>query len=237
MSSICYLCGKEIGKGVASKDHVVPRQFIRRKQPKMRGFDYTGVLPTHEECNNKFGAESERMCQKSLQLIDALSNPECYVRLQHRDKREIEIMGFDADCLPGFTESDREFFRFIDVRSTSIEELRDTEFYKGKRKTNLHKQILNIALSVLAKSAAAVLVKRFDTSPRTWWRILCIPYHGVSPTVDFDGLLGKTKPFEVGVKLWIRPYNNKDWFGIYKNQGALVYVFFGFRAKLPLLKK
>ncbi|GAG47616.1 unnamed protein product, partial [marine sediment metagenome] len=194
-----YLCGEEI-EGLASKDHVFPKQFIKRKQPKVKGFAYAGVLPTHEECNNKFGAE--RMCQKSLQLIDALYNPE-FLILQHKNNPEIEIMAFDSDCLLGFTKSDREFFKIIDARNTSIKELSDTEFYKDKTKTDPRKQALNIALSVLAKSAAAVLVRRYDISPNTSWRILCIPYHGASPELNFDDLLGNTKPFEVGVKLWV----------------------------------
>ena len=236
MSIICYLCGKEIIEGMASKDHVVPKQFINRKQPKIKGFDYTGVLPTHEKCNNKFGAE--RMCQKSLQLIGALYNPECFLIRQHKDNPEIKIMAFNSDYLPGFTKSDLEFFKFIDMRNTPIKELSDTEFYKDKTKTDLCKQALNIALSVLVKSAAAVLVKRFDISPKTWWRILCIPYHGASPTLDFDDLLGDTKPFEIGVKLWvIEPFKNNDFFTIYKNQVTLVYIFFWFSGKIAIIEE
>ena len=227
MSIICYLCGKKIGEDVVSEDHAVPRQFIKRKQPTVKGFDYAGVLPTHQECNNRFGAE--RMCQKSLQLIDVLHNPDCVSIHQHKDNPEIEIMAVNSDCLSEFTNTDLEFFKFNDVRNTAIEEWSDTDFFRDKRKTDPLKQALNIGLSVLAKSAAAVLVKRFGISPDTLWRILCIPYHGASPKLDFDDLLGNTKPFEIGVKLWvIEPFKNGDFFAIYKSQHVLLYIFFWF---------
>lgn len=227
MSIICYLCGEEIIEGEASKDHVVQKQFIKRTQPKLKGFDYAGVLPTHKKCNNRFGAE--RMCQKSLQLIDVLYNPESFLTRQHKGNPEIKIMAINSDYLSEFTDSDLEFFKINDLRNTPIEEWSDTEFYKDKTKTDPLKQALNISLSVLAKSAAAVLVSRFSIRPDTLWRILCIPYHGASPALDFDDLFGKTKPFEIGVKLWLfKPFKNDDFFAIYKSQNILLYILFCF---------
>jgi hypothetical protein len=230
---ICYLCGEEISEGELSYDHTLPKQFIKRKQPKAKGFDYTGVLPTHKKCNNRFGAE--RMCQKSLQLIDALYNPECFSKHQHRDNPKIEIMAFNQDCLPGFTNSDLRFFKFIDGRKSSIEELSDTEFYRGKQKTDPLKQPLNTALSVLAKSAAAILVSRFNIRPDALWRVLCIPYHGASLELDFDTLLGDRQPFEIGVKLWVAPLENSDFFAVYKCQALLLYMLFWFSGETAIV--
>jgi len=230
---ICYLCGEEISKGEASKDHVVPKQFIKRKQPKVKGFDYTGVLPTHEKCNNRFGAE--RMCQKSLQLINVLYNPECFLIRQHKNNPDIKIMAINSNYLSDFTDSDLDFFKFNDVRNTTISEWSDTEFYKDKTKTEPLKQPLNIALSVLAKSASAVLVSRFSICPDTSWRILCIPYHCASPALDFDDYFGKTKPFEIGVKLWIKPFENSDFFAAYKSQNILLYIFFCFSGATAII--
>ena len=43
MTKVCYLCGKGISvEDVVSDDHVVPKQFIKRSQPKTKGFDYAG---------------------------------------------------------------------------------------------------------------------------------------------------------------------------------------------------
>ena len=54
MKDICYLCGLPIS-GRKSDDHVVPKQLLRRKQPKVKGFDYAGMLPSNAKCNNQFG--------------------------------------------------------------------------------------------------------------------------------------------------------------------------------------
>ena len=56
MTKLCYLCRKSIEEdNVESGDHIVPKQFIKRSQPKAKGFDYAGKLPSHKECNNRFG--------------------------------------------------------------------------------------------------------------------------------------------------------------------------------------
>lgn len=120
---------------MASNDHVVPKQFIKRKQPKVKGFDYAGVLPTHQKCNNHFGAE--KMCQKSLELINALYNPGCCLTHQHKDNPSIKILTINSEYLKQFTESDLRFFKFIDARNSSIEEWSNPDFYKGRQKTRL----------------------------------------------------------------------------------------------------
>ena len=56
MQDICYLCGLSISCQ-KSDDHVIPKQLITRKQPKVKGFEYAGKLPSHAECNNRFGPE------------------------------------------------------------------------------------------------------------------------------------------------------------------------------------
>lgn len=58
MENVCYLCGMPVTEDVSTDDHAVPKQLISRAQPKAKGFDYGGVLPTHAECNNHFGPES-----------------------------------------------------------------------------------------------------------------------------------------------------------------------------------
>ena len=52
MASTCYLCGELIQETDESADHVVPKALLERTQPKVKGFAYAGILPTHSRCNN-----------------------------------------------------------------------------------------------------------------------------------------------------------------------------------------
>ena len=46
---VCYLCSELIAEN-PSKDHVVPKQAIKRAQPRAKGYDYAGTIPTHDDC-------------------------------------------------------------------------------------------------------------------------------------------------------------------------------------------
>ena len=225
MNDICYLCGSELLASEATDDHVVPKQFIKRPQPKVKGYDYAGVLPSHEACNNEFGPEV--YSQKALILMKALHDDSCFLKLQYHDNPDIQIMALNSDCLPGFTKRDLEFFKFIDTRNEDYDNWSNPSFFKDKKKANPKKDALYTALAVLSKSAAALLVSRHLQSVPAYWRVVAIPYIGAD-TVDFDKLLGDTKPFEVGVKAWIRPMENDDWFVVYKADDVLVYLLFWF---------
>lgn len=225
MNDSCYLCGEEILVSEATDDHVVPKQFIKRSQPKAKGFDYAGTLPSHDSCNNEFG--SEVYSQKALVLIKALYDENCFLKKQHRDNPNVQIMALNSDCFPGFTERDFEFFKFIDVRNEDYNDWSNSSFFKDKKKTNPKKDALYTALAVLSKSAAALLVSRHLKSVPPYWRIIAVPYIGADK-VDFDELLGDTKPFEVGIKAWLRPMENNDWFVVYKADDVLVYLLFWF---------
>lgn len=222
VTDICYLCGEEItSEHVNSADHAVPRQLIARKQPKAKGFDYGGSLPTHEPCNNRFGPEN--YCIKALRLITVLSDPQCVWEFgQNR------AMGINADCLKEFTEQDLEFFKIIDVRKNSVHDLTMPRFFEGKPRTNIRKEALFVALAVLTKSAAALLVSRYLHEVPSHWRVLAMPYSGATEAADFDEFLGNTKPFDVGVKVWLKPFNSGDWFALYRAYGALVFSLFRF---------
>lgn len=227
MPEICYLCGKEIAKDeVNSDDHVVPKQLITRKQPKVKGFDYGGVLPTHEECNNEFGPEI--YCKKALQLIPVLHDKGCVATYQHKEDPSLTMMAINSDCLKQFTRQDLGFFKFIDVRNSSIEEFSKPEFFSKSSKTNPVRDALFVALAVLTKSAAALLVGRHLAEVPHRWRVLAIPYTGASDALDFDALIGNTKPFDVGVKIWLRRFESGDWFALYRAQSMLVFFLFRF---------
>lgn len=223
--AICYLCGKEITEEI-SKDHVFPKQFIKRTQPKAKGFDYAGTLPTHPECNNRFG--SEKMCKKAMLLLSVIHNPEAHIIRQNRYNQDITIMAINSDYLREFNDADLNFFQMYNAKQNSIEDFRKPEYFADKRKANLHKQTTNIAITVLVKSAAAVLVAKFGVSPKSSWRILAIPYIGKLDRLDFDTILGETKPFEIGIKLWVSKFENADYFAVYKSQDILLWLVFGF---------
>lgn len=222
MNDICYLCGLEVS-GEKTEDHVVPRQFIKRQQPKVKGYDYAGVLPSHGACNNNFGPET--YTQKALALIKALYDENCSLKQQSSDNPEIQIMVINSECLPGFTQRDLEFFKLIDLSESNYEDWSNPAFFRTKKKTNVKMEALFTALAVLSKSAAALLVSRYLHSVPDYWRIVAIPYIGAA-TVDFDELLGDTKPFEDGVKAWIRQMENSDWIVVYKVEDVLVYLLF-----------
>ena len=135
-------------------------------------------------------------------------------------------MAISSECLPTFTEGDLRFFKIIDVRDTEQEQLSSPRFFEGKQRTKPRRDALYVALSVLAKSSAALLVKRYRVSVPAIWRIFSFPYTGALESLDFDSLLGNTKPFEVGVKTWIKQIDTGDWFVIYKARNVLLFSVF-----------
>lgn len=224
MKDICYLCGQPIPCQELSDDHVVPKQLIKRKQPKVKGFDYAGTLPSHVKCNNQFGPEI--YCQKALSLIRVLHDDSCFVTRRHRDDPNIVIQAINSDYLRDFSQQDLRFFKFIDVRHEDISEWSKPSFFANKPKTNPLEQSLFVSLAVLTKSAAALLVSRQLKTLPTQWRIIAIPYYWKDNTMDFDELVGDTKPFDIGVKVWLHEVNNGNWWAIYKASDVVVFLFF-----------
>jgi hypothetical protein len=131
MTKICYLCGEEIKEVIISNDHIIPRQLITRTQPKAKGFDYGGTLPTHEKCNNQFGPETYSV--KALKLISVLHDEEnCIFWSPHK------FMAINSECLKEFTQRDLKFFKFIDVRGNSIVDFSSPNFFLGNQKQSLN---------------------------------------------------------------------------------------------------
>lgn len=223
MNPICYLCGEEISGEKPSDDHVVPKQFIKRDQPKVKGFDYAGTLPSHEDCNNRYG--SEIISQKALELLHILYNPD--IERVHRDNPNIRIKCITTKHLSSFSEYDLNFFGLIDTRNIKYDEWSKPEFFKDKKPLNLDIP-LNIILSVLSKSAAAILVSRFKILPSSNWKIIAVPYYSKNQEIDLDDLLGKIKPFEIGLKLWVKKFENGDYYCFYKHHGFIVLFVFSF---------
>ncbi|WP_226469890.1 hypothetical protein [Luteimonas panaciterrae] len=225
---ICYLCGKQINGLRSSGDHIIPSTLIGRTQPKVRGFDYAGTLPTHEECNNRFGPET--YVARAIELLEFLDKGEGASIFQNRYHPEIKIQILDADRLTNFTKRDLIFFKFIDLRDLSDKAWSKPDFFKGKQKTNPTRDAMLVALSVLAKSAAALLIKRKLRSVPQHWHIYAIPYGGSGGEQGFDELLGEAVPFGISVKAWVHQLDDgPDWLVLYRAKHMLVYLIFVFQ--------
>lgn len=227
---ICYLCNQQIQDPAdISWDHVVPHQFIKRDQPKAKGFSYAGKLPTHTKCNNDFGSEdakAEVICQKALEMLRVLHDENCFSVHQYKDNPDIRILAINGDCLNNLTEQEKAFFGLIDVRNTPYQAWRSASFFADKKKVNVLDQARNVALSVLTKSAAAILIKRQHVLSSSIWRIVAVPHFIGDAHIELNEIFGETKPFEVGVQAWIDQHANGDWLVIYKVNGLLVELHF-----------
>ena len=218
MSEICYLCGNQIS-GKVSNDHVYPKTMMNRKQPKMKGYEYAGTLPTHPECNNRFG--DEKMCKKALRVLEYLNDPGKILI-----NSALESIAIDSTYFPDFNKKDREFFGWIDARKSSIDEINDPSFYQDKQKVNPIKKSINTSLSVIAKSSAAYLISKYNVSLPKYWKILFVTYYGEIPDLELDKKFGKSKPFDDGVNNWVVKFENGDYFIIFKCGKIITYCLF-----------
>ena len=135
-------------------------------------------------------------------------------------------MALNSACLKEFTKRDLVFFKFIDVRQKSVADFSTPSFFSDKPKTLPIRDALFVALSVLTKSAAALLVARHLQVPPPSWNVLAIPYTGATEAHDFDAIFGSTKPFDVGVKVWLRRFESGDWFALYRARSVLIFFLF-----------
>ncbi len=226
MRPLCYLCGKRIAARRQSDDHVVPRVLLEGQPPKAKGQDYGGVLPSHVRCNNEFGPES--YATRALELIDALHRPECAKAFTHPKDPSISLMAISSDCLKNFRPSDLRYFKIDDRsahRSTAIPPA--SEFVNAQN-VNPYRQSLFVALAVLLKSAAALLIKRKLPNVPSTWQVMAVPFVGDAGSVDFDDLFGKTMPFSAKVNVWAGILTTDDALVIYRADRVLVYFFFKF---------
>jgi len=225
MNHVCYLCSSVIDE-TPSGDHAVPASLITRAQPKVKGYDYAGLVRTHADCNNRFGPETYVV--KALDLIAAWGDPEIFLERQHATNPDIKILAIDAERFPSFTEGDLRFFKIIDLRDVDQSDWSSPEFFADKKRSNPQRDALIVALSVLAKSSASLLIKRHQVEVPPEWKIYAFPYAGATEDLDFDQFLGETKPFEIDVKVWIKQLDTQDWFVIYKARGVLLFMVFAF---------
>jgi hypothetical protein len=228
-ANTCYLCGKSIvSSDRRSRDHVIPKQFIERDQPKATGYDYGGFLPTHESCNKGFGGldgASECICQKALRLISVLEGKPGIALTATKDP-DTSIYCIPNTEFGDFSDREQRYFGLIDVSALEMEKWLNPDFYQNRKPMNPMERPINAALSVLAKSSSALLVKRHGIPANTYWRIAAKPCHTTLAGADLSPVLGTVKPFENGLKVWIKSFEGGHWFSVFQHRQVFVWFFF-----------
>ena len=190
----CYLCGKPLGNTRLSDDHRMPMLLLDRVQPKVRGFAYGGKVQTHETCNNHF--RPEKYGRKALQVIRVLYDPKCTKVIQSKSQENLAAYAVNQDCLTDFSANDRKFFRIATVAANGS---LDPAHYFDRQNQNPLRLALSTALSVLAKSAAALLLDGHITESPSHWMISAIPFTGELTHRDLESVFPGRAPFDAEV--------------------------------------
>lgn len=226
----CYLCGHEIQPGeVISKDHVIPMQLLAGQQPKRKGFDYGGHIPTHERCNNEFGPEN--YTQLALELIPALHNPSTVAHVAHPNDPSAKFLALNSRFFSHFDQRALKYFKIFDRRSESSP-FPALDQVGNDMQTNPVRAATEIALSVLLKSSAALIISRKLKSIPNEWKVLAATYVGDTKEISFNDIIGETKPFGDGIKVWLGRLETDDYFVAYVADQMLVFFLFRFSASL-----
>ena len=235
-SKLCYLCGEPLEVQAMDQDHVFQKQFIKREQPKTPGYFYAGCLPVHKTCNNHFGksgSKAESICHKALLLLNVLHDDKTLWRT-HKDNPNINIIAIRSDLLPGFTGEDIKFFKLISLLKVDYDKWSSPSFFDKKEKVSPFEKPINTALTVLAKSSAAFLVKYENILPVSKWRILAVPYY--ASDLSLDEILGHVKPIEIGFKFWVKKFPNGDKFTTYAIDNLCIFFCFALTQDLSNFK-
>jgi hypothetical protein len=229
---ICYLCGKYIlPEHESNEDHIVPKVLLDKKPLKTMGFDHGGMLITHKECNDKFGEASSRtevLCRKALSLLSVLYDENCSIKRFYKGDPKLGLWAIDSSFLKGFSKKEMEFFKINDGRNKDYKSWCNISSLMKMESVDPLKIPANIALSVLAKSASALLVTRFEVLPDSYWRIAVYPGLDKDNNIDLDHLFGQIKPFDIGVKVWIRKLGEIDYLLVYKHNLVIAFYHFNF---------
>jgi len=232
---ICYLCGLPI-TGKVSRDHVVPKQMIKRLQPRAKGYDYADTIDSHETCNNLFGPEG--YLRAAITILAGLNDSEAVVYKQHVTNPNLCVLFINAEKFPGLSELDLQFFGIANAPNEHPNGVPPPEFFHGRRKTNLLRDAMYTAFSVIAKSSAALLLTRHSISIPTQWKIYATAYWDQSDVFDLDEHVGKTIPFDDGLKAWIKSASADAWQVIYRYEHLVVVLLFDFAtAKTNVLEQ
>ena len=134
--------------------------------------DYGGKVRTHRACNNRFGDETH--VRKALQLLGALHDSNTTLTRPAPGHLRGRVLALNEATLPGFSPQDFRFFGIHDAKNDSVASFDDPAYYVGKPRADLRRTVLCTSLSVLAKSAAALLVSRHLAELPGSWDIVCV---------------------------------------------------------------
>lgn len=219
----CYLCGDFIALGDQyTEDHVLPKQFIRRTQPKAKGYQYADKIPTHQACNNEF--ERERFCQRAAALIPLLLDLERTPTFIKKSNPGHRIVALNAELLPTFGPAELKYFGMIDAREVPYETFTSDEFIIGKPKVIPMKKPAEIWLSVIVKTACAFLIKKGAIEHPTHWRVLVLPFIDEERTFNLEDMFGPMKPFDDGLYIWSGPTEAGDGAAIFRHGSLVTWV-------------
>ena len=222
--SVCYLCGQPADVSLTTGDHVIPRTLLGNTPPKVKGFDHGGRLHTHAECNNRFGDETH--VRKALQLLGALHDSDATLMRPTPGNSGARVLALNAKKLPGFGPREFRFFGIQDARNDSVASFDDPGYYADKPRADLRKTALCTTLSVLAKSAAALLIRRHLAEVPSNWNIVCVPYAGDVTGVDLSSFFGDARPFATDIRVWTRKFEAGSWLSLYATGTVVVWLFF-----------
>ena len=82
------------------------------------------------------------------------------------------------------------------------------------------------SLSVLAKSAAALLVNRHLAVLPESWDIVCVWRAGDATEADLSPVFGETRPFAPDVRVWTKAFESCSWVSVYITRTAMACFFF-----------
>ena len=222
--TVCYLCGRPVDDSVGSGDHVIPRTLLGKGPPKVKGYDYGGRLRTHPECNNRFVDETH--VRKALQLLGALHDSSTTLVRPVPGGAKGCVIALNEEKLPGFGPRDFRFFGFHDARRDLVASFDDPEYYADKPRADVRKTVLCTTLSVLAKSAAALLASRYLADLPSKWNIVCVPQAGDATGADLSSFFGETRPFALDIRVWTKRFGASSWASIYATGTVMVWFFF-----------
>ena len=221
---VCYLCNQFVDGSTSSGDHVIPRTLLGNQQPKKKGFDYAGVLPTHPKCNNQFGDET--YVRKAMHLSEALNDSNTTLTLPSPGKLKGQIFWLKEEKFTEFTPRDLRFFGIHDAKNDPIASLDKPEYYADKPRANFWKTIICTTLSVLTKSAAAFLVKRCLSEMPKNWNVVCVPSVDDITKSELSSLFRETKPFTKKIQVAAERFEASSWVVLYATSTMSVLFFF-----------
>lgn len=128
--------------------------------------------------------------------------------------------------LPGFRPRDFRFSGIHDARNDSPEGFDDPAYYVGKPRTDFRRTVVCTSLTVLAKSAAALLVSRHLAELPDSWDIVCVCGVGDAIGADLAPMFRETRTFAPDVRISAKRFERCSWVSVYVTGSATVCFFF-----------